>query len=182
MSKRQFEPRSILQARPVRPTSLSATIQGADPLALHLLPHPVELALTVMQPEVLIEAPQHLGQMLLLLPSSPVSVMKDPLPGPSQKITTTLSAGDSNQSKSPLPIHPTDMFEAQKFERLRPSQSVRIAQRVCAESSPRPAPDRIPRTAPALSVGSGPPPVDTRSSPRNRQRNARGTPRLDPSV
>jgi hypothetical protein len=56
LSKRQFEPRSILQPRPVRPTSLTSTIQGAYPLALYLLPHPVELGLAVMQAKVLIEA------------------------------------------------------------------------------------------------------------------------------
>jgi len=82
VSERQFEPRAIFQARPVRPTSLTPTIQGAYPLALYLLPHPVELALTVMQAEVLIETAQHLRQVLLLFPSSPVSVMKDPLPCP----------------------------------------------------------------------------------------------------
>jgi hypothetical protein len=31
LSKRQFEPRSTFQARPVRPTSLTPTIQGAYP-------------------------------------------------------------------------------------------------------------------------------------------------------
>ena len=131
MSKRQFEPRSIFQARPVRPTSLTATIQGADPLALYLLPYPVELALTVMQAEVLIEAAQHLRQMFLLLPSSPVSVMKDPLPCPGQELPTTLDAGDTNQSKSPRPIHPTDMFETQKLESFWPPQSVPQACHAC---------------------------------------------------
>lgn len=124
MSKRQFEPRSIFQARPVRPTSLSATIQGTYPLALYLLPYPVELALTVMQAEVLIETPQHLCQMFLLLPSSPVSVMKDPLPCPGQELPTTLHARDTNQSKSPRSIHSTDMLETQKLEGLRSPQSV----------------------------------------------------------
>ena len=112
LSKRQFEPRSIFQARPVRPTSLTATIQGAYPLSLYLLPYPVELALAVVQPEVLIEAPQHPLQMCLLLPSSPVSVMKDPLPCPGQELPATLDARDTNQSKSPRSIYPTDMLEA----------------------------------------------------------------------
>src|SRR5450759_856552 len=77
-----------------------------------------------MQPEGLIEAAQHLRQVFLLLPSSPVSVMKDPLPSPGQELPTTPNAGDANQSKSPRSIHPTDMLEAQKLEGLRPSQSV----------------------------------------------------------
>jgi hypothetical protein len=124
LSKRQFEPRSIFQARPVRPASLTPTIQGAYPLALYLLPYPVELALAVVQAEVLIEAPQHLRQMFLLLPSFPVSVMKDPLPCPGQELPTTLNAGDTNQSKSPRSVHPTDMLEAQKLEGFRSPQSV----------------------------------------------------------
>jgi hypothetical protein len=52
---------------------LTATIQGAYPLPLYLVPHPVELSLAVVQPKILVEAPQHPLQMLLLLPSSPVS-------------------------------------------------------------------------------------------------------------
>ena len=69
--------------------------------------------------------------MFLLLPFSPVSVLKDPLPCSRQKLPTTLGAGDANQSKSPFSIHPTGMFEAQKFERLRPSQSVSLTCHAC---------------------------------------------------
>jgi len=62
--------------------------------------------------------------MFLLLPSSPVSVLQDPLPCPGQELPTTLDAGDANQSKSPCSIHPTDVLEAQKLEGLRPPQSM----------------------------------------------------------
>jgi hypothetical protein len=62
--------------------------------------------------------------MLLLLPSSPVSVMKDPLPCAGQELPATLYARDTNQSKSPCSILPTDMLETQKLEGLRSSQSV----------------------------------------------------------
>src|SRR5262249_15539820 len=122
--------------------------------------------------------------MVLLLPSSPVSVIKDPLPCPGQELPTTLRARDTNQSKSPRSIDPTDVFETQKLEGFRPSQSVpqtchgcEPPQRGCAESFPRPAPDRIPRTASALSAGSDPHPVGIGNSPRNRQQNATDTPR-----
>ena len=101
------------------------------PLSLYLLPYPVELSLAVVQPEVLIEAPQHPLQVLLLLPPSPVSVMKDPLPCASQELPATLNARDANQSKSPRPINPTDMLEAQKLEGLRPPQSVSQTSHVC---------------------------------------------------
>ena len=124
MSKRQFDPRLIFQTRPVRPASLTATIQSAYPLSLYLMPYPVKLSLAVVQPKVLIEAPQHPLQVLLLLPPSPVSVMKDPFPCASQELPATLQARDTNQSKSPRSINPTDMLEAQKLEGLRPPQSV----------------------------------------------------------
>src|SRR5215467_10628704 len=78
----------------------------------------------MMQAEVLIEAAQHLRQMFLLLPSSPVSVVKDPLPCPGQELPTTLNAGDTNQGKSPRSIHPTDMFEPQKLESPWSSKSM----------------------------------------------------------
>jgi hypothetical protein len=110
---------------------LTATIQGADPLSLYLKPYPAELSLAVVQPKVLIEAPQHPLQMFLLLPPSPVSVMKDPLPCAGQELPATLNARDTNQSKSPRSINPTDMLEAQKLEGLRPSQSVSQTSHTC---------------------------------------------------
>src|SRR5215472_1573060 len=69
--------------------------------------------------------------MFLLLPFSPVSVLKDPFPCSRQELPTTLGAGDANQSKSPFSIHPTDMFEAQKLEGLRSPQSVPPTCYVC---------------------------------------------------
>src|SRR6516225_9009167 len=122
--------------------------------------------------------------MFLLLPSSPVSVLQDPLPCPGQKLPTTLDAGDANQCKSPCSIHPTDVLEAQKLEGLRPPQSMSQTCDGC-ESSKEYAPSLLlgqlqtefREPLPHFLFGSGPPPGDTGSSPRNRQRNARGTPR-----
>ena len=91
----------------------------------------VKLSLAVVQPEVLIEAPQHLLQVLLLLPPSPVPVMKDPFSCASQELPATLNARDTNQSKSPRSINPTDMLEAQKLEGLRPPQSVPQTSHIC---------------------------------------------------
>jgi hypothetical protein len=110
---------------------LTAKIQGMYPLSLYLEPYPVELSLAVVQPEVLIEAPQHPLQVLLLLPPSPVSVMKDPLPRASQELPATLGARDANQSKSPCSINPTDMLEAKKLESFRPPQSVPQTSHAC---------------------------------------------------
>ena len=72
--------------------------------------------------------------MLLLLPFSPVSVLEDPLPCSRQELPTTLGAGDANQGKSPFSIHPTDMFESQKLEGLRSSQSVPQTGHACESS------------------------------------------------
>ena len=91
---------------------------------MDVMPHPHELALTVVQPEVLIEATQHLCQMLLLLPAPPVATMHDPFPCAREELPATLGAGNANQSESPGPIHPTDMLEAQKLESLRSSLSI----------------------------------------------------------
>jgi hypothetical protein len=110
---------------------LTATIQGAYPLPLYLLPHPVELSLAVVQPEVLIEAPQHPCEMLLLLPSPPVSVVKDPFPRASQKLPATLDARYTNQSESPCSIDPADMFEAKKLESFWSPISVAQTRNAC---------------------------------------------------
>jgi len=63
VSPRPFEPRSVSQPRPIRLSALTATIQGGDPLPLYLLSYPAELALAVVQREVLIETTQHPRQM-----------------------------------------------------------------------------------------------------------------------
>ena len=77
-----------------------------------------------MQREVLIEAAQHPRQMLLLLPSFPVSMLKDPFSCAEQELPTALGAGDADQGKAPRSVHPADVFKAQKLERFRSSQSV----------------------------------------------------------
>ena len=142
MSPRQLEPRAISQPRPVRFAALTATIQGGDPLTLYLVPYPAELALTVMQREVLIEATQHLRQMQLLLPSSPMTVLHNPLVCASQELPTTLRAGSPDESETPRPIHPGNMFEAQKLESLRPSLSVSLS-RDCREAPEEYAPSLL---------------------------------------
>jgi hypothetical protein len=80
--------------------------------------------------------------MFLLLPPSPVSVMKDPLPCAGQELPATPNARETNQSKSPRSIYPTDMLEAQKLEGLRPSQSVPQTGHAC-ESSKEYAPSLL---------------------------------------
>ncbi len=71
------------------------------PLPLYLLPYPAELALAMMQPKVLVEATQHLRQMSLLLPPSPVSMCHDPIPCAGEELPTTLGTGYTNQSEAP---------------------------------------------------------------------------------
>ena len=55
----------------------------------------------MVQREVLIEPAQHLCQMLLLFPSSPVSVLKNPIFRVGQELSAALCAGHSDQCKAP---------------------------------------------------------------------------------
>jgi hypothetical protein len=83
-----------------------------------LLADPAELAVAVVQGEVLVEAAQHHREVLLLLASLPMSVSKQPLAGASQELSATLGAGDPDQGEPPCSILPTDVLEAQKLKRL----------------------------------------------------------------
>src|ERR1700756_5682324 len=62
--------------------------------------------------------------MLLLLPSSPVAVVKNPFARTGQKLPAAPDTRYTNQSKSPRSIYPTDVFEAEKLERFRSPASV----------------------------------------------------------
>lgn len=67
----------------------------------------------MMQPEVLVETPQHGLQVTLLIAPFPVHVPNQPLVDVSAELPTTLDAGESNHGKSCATIFPADMFEAQ---------------------------------------------------------------------
>src|SRR3984957_2785952 len=76
---RQLEPRSIAQIHPADPLSLTAALQGVHPVSLDFVADPAELAVAVVQGEVLVEAAQHHREVLLLLAFLPMSVSKQPL-------------------------------------------------------------------------------------------------------
>src|SRR3984957_6686752 len=117
-SRRQLEPRSIAQIHPADPLSLTAALQGVHPVSLDFVADPAELAVAVVQGEVLVEAAQHHREGLLLLASLPMS--KQPLAGASGDLSATLGAGDPDQGEPPCSILPTDVLEAQKLKRLWP--------------------------------------------------------------
>ena len=54
--------------------TLATSAQNADPLPLHCIPQPAELARTVVESEVLVEAAQHHAKMMLLLAFQPMEV------------------------------------------------------------------------------------------------------------
>jgi len=81
---------------------------------------PAELAVAVVQGEVLVEAAQHHREVLLLLASLPMSVSKQPLAGASEELSATLGARNTDQGETPCSILPTDVLEAQKLKRLGP--------------------------------------------------------------
>ena len=87
------------------------------PLSLDFVADPAELAVAVVQCEVLVEAAQHHREVLLLLASCPMSASKQPLAGAR---SAALGAGDADQGETPCSIRPTDVPEAQKLKRLWP--------------------------------------------------------------
>ena len=102
------------------PLSLTAALQGVHPVPLDFVADPAELAVAVVQGEVLVEAAQHHREVLLLLASLPMPVSKQPLVGASEELSATLGAGDPDQGETPCSILPTDVLEAQKLKRLWP--------------------------------------------------------------
>jgi hypothetical protein len=86
---------------------LTAALQGVHPVSLDFVADPAELAVAVVQGEVLVEAAQHHREVLLLLASLPMSVSKQPLAGASEELSATLGAGDPDQSETPCSILPT---------------------------------------------------------------------------
>jgi hypothetical protein len=99
---------------------LTAALQGVHPVSLDFVADPAELAVAVVQGEVLVEAAQHHREVLLLLASLPMPVSKQPLAGASEELSATLGAGDPDQGETPCSILPTDVLEAQKLKRLWP--------------------------------------------------------------
>jgi hypothetical protein len=99
---------------------LTAALQGVHPLSLDFVADPAELAVAVVQGEVLVEAAQHHREVLLLLASRPMSVSKQPLAGAGEELSAALGAGDTDQGETPCSIRPTDVLEAQKLKRLWP--------------------------------------------------------------
>src|ERR1700694_6287737 len=91
-SGRQLEPRSIAQIHPADPLSLTAALLGVHPVSLDFVADPAELAVAVVQGEVLVEAAQHHREVPLLLASLPVSVCKPPLAGASEDLFATLGS------------------------------------------------------------------------------------------
>jgi hypothetical protein len=91
---------------------LTSALQGVHPVSLDFVADPAELAVAVVQGEVLVEAAQHHREVLLLLASLPMSVSKQPLAGANEELSATLGAGDTDQGETPCSILPTDVLEA----------------------------------------------------------------------
>ena len=89
-------------------------------MSLDFVADPAELAVAVVQGEVLVEAAQHHREVSLLLASRPMPVSKQPLAGASEELSAALGAGDADQGETPCSIRPTDVPEAQKLKRLWP--------------------------------------------------------------
>jgi hypothetical protein len=80
---------------------LTSALQGVHPVSLDFVADPAELAVAVVQGEVLVEAAQHHCEMMLLLAPLPMPMSKQPLAGASEKLSATLGAGDTDQGEAP---------------------------------------------------------------------------------
>ena len=96
------------------------------PVSLDFVADPAELAVAVVQGEVLVETAQHRREMTLLFASLPMPVHLQPLTDASEKLPAAFGAGDADEGKAPVPIHPTDMLEAEELKGLRPSMSISL--------------------------------------------------------
>src|SRR4030088_54760 len=76
------------------------------PVSLDFVADPAELAVAVVQGEVLVEAAQHHREVLLLLASLPMSVSKQPLAGASEELSATLVQGMRIKAKRPARSFP----------------------------------------------------------------------------
>ena len=70
-------------------------------MSLDFVADPAELAVAVVQGEVLVEATQRPREMLLLLTSLPMSMAKQLLAGASEKLSAAFGAGDTDQGETP---------------------------------------------------------------------------------
>jgi len=104
----------------MEPVALALLAQRPPPLQLNFMSNPVQFLLAMMEPEVLVEPLKPHSHVTLLVASSPVHMLIQPLLGARKKLATTLHAGKSNHSEPSATIDTTDMFEAKKLESLRP--------------------------------------------------------------
>ena len=79
------------------------------PLTLDFIADPAQLTAAVVQGEVRVEAAQHRPERTLLFASLPMPVHLQPLADASEKLPAAFGAGDADEGKAPVPIHPTDM-------------------------------------------------------------------------
>jgi len=98
-------------------------------------------------------------------------MLKDPFPCSGQELPTTLRAGDADQRELPRPIHPRDVFEAQKLEGLWSSVPMSLP-RKCRKASKENVPSlflsqlqsEFSKPLPNLRFGNGPRPLGTGKS------------------
>jgi hypothetical protein len=81
-------------------------------LSVHFTPDPVEFRLAVMQSEVLVEAVQHQGKLLLLIPPLPMPMLAEPFLGLGQELSAAFVAWDPHQRELSASIGATDMLES----------------------------------------------------------------------
>src|ERR1035438_3126325 len=98
---------------------LTASSQRADPLSFYFTTDPVELRLTVVQTEILVEAAQHPRQLLLLILPLPMPMLPEPLLGFSQELSAAFNARNPHQGKLASSISAAHKLKTQEVKRIR---------------------------------------------------------------
>ena len=105
--------------------ALTLLTQKLDPQPHDVESNQPELFSTPMKTEVLVEAAQHLGQMLLLLHPVDMHVLHQPGPDVIQEFPAALGGRDANDDIVALRVLPAQMLEAQKIKATSLASSVR---------------------------------------------------------
>ena len=89
--------------------SLAALTQRSAPLQLNLMAYRIQIRLTVMQAEVLVEALKHLPQVLLLIPAPPVHMLDQPVVGASEEFAAAPNTRKPDHGEASVAIDSTNV-------------------------------------------------------------------------
>ena len=103
---------------PEHPVSLAAPTQRSSPLQLDFVTNPIQLALAVVEGEVLVKSPQHRREMRLLNRRFQCMCLLSHSWVRSRR-SLQLSCGNAHHGELASAVHTARVLEAEEFERAR---------------------------------------------------------------